>query len=303
MPKNALTRRGLFQAAAWVGGAALLPICYYTIPKFTMLEPTRLSYGSDKHQFGELRVPFGAGPHPVVMVIHGGFWRDRYDLRHIVPVCEALTSAGWATWSIEYRRIGNPGGGFPGTFEDVGRAADHLRELAGTYPLALDRAVVLGHSAGGHLALWVGGRHRLPQSGPLARPADPFRFRGIVALAAVTDLHLAHERKLGIGVVPYLMGGTPGQFPQRYAAGSPAALLPLGVPQVLVHGTDDTSVPLEFSQTYQATAQAKGDRATLIELPGTDHFALIQPDSKAWPKIQQAVAGLSANHPGPEHSA
>src|SRR5262245_60200302 len=140
-------------------------------------------------QFGELRLPGGDGPHPVVIAIHGGFWKAAYGLDHIGPVCEALAGAGVATWNLEYRRIGNPGGGWPGTLEDVALGAGHLREIAGEHRLDLKRVVVVGHSAGGHLALWLAGRGR----------SRDMPLRGVVSLAGVADLRLAWELRLSNG--------------------------------------------------------------------------------------------------------
>src|SRR5438132_9320670 len=119
----------------------------------------RIAYGPDRFQFGDLRLPSGSGPRPVAIVIHGGFWREKYDLEYIVPVCEALTAAGVVTWNLEYRRIGNAGGGWPGTFEDVAAGADHLHSLAHEFNLDLNRVIAIGHSAGGHLAFWLASRN------------------------------------------------------------------------------------------------------------------------------------------------
>src|SRR5439155_8576098 len=141
----------------------------------------------DSLQFGELRLPKGRGPFPVAIVIHGGCWRSDYDLKHVGPLAGALTERGIATWTIEYRRIGDPGGGWPGTFEDVAQAADHLRALARRYPLDLHHVVAIGHSAGGHLALWLAARPGLPPDAALAS-ADPLPISGVVGLAAISDL-------------------------------------------------------------------------------------------------------------------
>jgi acetyl esterase/lipase len=251
----------------------------------------RLAYGPDPLQFGDLRLPAGAGPHPVAVVIHGGFWRAQYDLTHIGHLCAALTSAGVATWNVEYRRIGNPGGGWPGTFHDVARATDHLRELAPAHALDLERVVTLGHSAGGHLALWLAARHRIPAGDVLASPT-PLPLHAAISLAGVSDLELAWELRLRDGIVRALLGGAPEEVPERYATASPVALLPLGVPQVLIHGTDDESVPFIMSERYQAKAAACGDAASLIALPGAGHFELIDPRSREWPEVQRAVLPL-----------
>src|SRR5437762_364288 len=144
-----------------------LRITHYALPAMDILSlppppaDARLAYGGGEFQFGELRVPGGAGPHPALVVIHGGFWRARFDLLHIGHLCAALTAGGVATWSVEYGRLGNPGGGWPGTFQDVAMAAGHLRVIASQYDLDLGRVAAIGHSAGGQLALWLAGCRRL----------------------------------------------------------------------------------------------------------------------------------------------
>ncbi len=243
----------------------------------------RIPYGPDPFNFGDLRMPGGAGPHPIVVFIHGGFWRARYDLEHTGHLCAALTRNGFATWNIEYRRLGNPGGGWPGTLLDVAAAADHLRALAPTYNLDLRRAIALGHSAGGHLALWLGGRARIAAASSIYTP-DPFPFRAVISLAGVCDLRLGSEWALSTRVVDDFLG-TPDQYPERYAAASPAELLPLGIPQFLLHGTADENVPYEMSRRYTETAGARGDPVELISFPGLGHFELIDPVSQVWPVL------------------
>ncbi len=251
----------------------------------------RIPYGDSPHQFGDLRLPSGAGPHPVVVVVHGGFWRAKYSLEHVGHLCADLTQRGYATWSLEYRRVGHPGGGWPGTLEDVARGTDFLRTLAGTHQLDLGRVVALGHSAGGHLAAWLGARARLTPGGVLYRE-DSLRPRGVVALAGVVDLEEAFARRLGAGIVEDFLGGTPAQVPERYREASPAALQPLGVPQVLVHGTEDEDVPVALSERYCERGQALGDPVRLVRLPGAGHFEVIDPRSREWPSVVDAIASL-----------
>jgi len=253
----------------------------------------RIAYGADPAQFGDLRLPAGPGPHPVVVAVHGGFWRARYDLTHLGHLCAALTARGFATWSLEYRRLGQPGGGWPGTFADVARGLDALAALAASRPLDLGRCVVLGHSAGGQLALWLAARPRIPPDSPLHAPA-PLVPRGVIALAAVADLRRGSALRLSSGVVDELLGGPPEAFPERYAAASPLELLPLGVPQVLIHGTDDANVPYELSAGYAARARVLGDAVELVTLGAMAHFEPIDPRSAAWPSVLDAVRALAA---------
>ena len=248
----------------------------------------RLRYGRGRQHFGDLRLPAGTGPHPVVIGVHGGFWRARYDLGYYGHLCAALAACGVATWNIEYRRVGQWGGGWPGTLEHVARAADHLRTLAASYALDLNRVVTLGHSAGGHLALWLAGRPRIPTDS-LLHTATPLPLRGAISLAGVCDLRQGWELNLGSGAVGAFMGGSPERLPKRYASASPAALLPLGVQQALIHGSDDDNVPLVLSENYHAAASALGDDVTLHILPATAHFEPVDPQSHAWPTVRDVV--------------
>ena len=249
----------------------------------------RIPYGGEPLQFGELRLPKGKGPHPVAVIIHGGCWLSEYDLRHVGSFAAALTGAGFATWSLEYRRVGNPGGGWPGTFQDVARGTDYIRSLRRTYPLDLKRVVVVGHSAGGQLALWLASRRRLLKDSPLYAPT-PLPLRGVVSLAGITDMK---KFRPGCGdAVTKLLGGPPEEFPERYRQTSPVELLPLGVRQWLIHGARDRIVPLEQSRQYKAAAAAKGDDARLTVLDDAGHFELIAPQSKAWTAVIEAVRTL-----------
>ena len=189
-----------------------------------------IAYGSGEFQFGELSMPEGKGPHPVAIVIHGGYWRARYDLRHIGHFCVALAKSGIAAWSLEYRRLGNEGGGFPGTFDDVRAGAAHLRKIAEEHSLDMKRVSATGHSAGGHLALWLAKQRVVP-------------LRGVVPLAPVGDLRRAWELKLSGNVVDEFLGGSPDKVPERYRAASPIEMLPLGVKQRVIHGDRDDVVP------------------------------------------------------------
>ena len=230
----------------------------------------RLSYGGEPSQFGDLRLPRVAGPHPLVIALHGGFWRDRYDLSHLGHLCAALTEAGGATFNLEYRRLGEPGGGYPGTCDDALAGARFALRLPG---IDASRAVLIGHSAGGHLALWA---------------AKALPVRGVVALAAVSDLKRAAELRLSDGVAAEFVGEAP-----IGAANSPIERLPLRLPQTLIHGTMDDVVPLAMSEAYVARATAAGDAAKLVALPGVDHYALIDPFSDVFTAVRDAVRALT----------
>jgi acetyl esterase/lipase len=248
----------------------------------------RIPYGDEPFQFGDLRLPEGEEPHPVAVMIHGGFWRARYDLEHTGHLCAALTAAGVATWNVEYRRMGNAGGGWPGTFHDVGRALDFVRALAPTYGLDTERVVVLGHSAGGHLALWSAARHRIPAADPLYS-IDPLRPRAAISLAGAVDLRRTCELALSDNAAALLLGCAPDEAPERYATASPIEMLPLGLPQVLLHGTEDPDVPAEMSEQYALRAQEAGDDVMLVLLPGAGHFEVIDPHSTEWAIVEGAV--------------
>lgn len=227
----------------------------------------------------------------MIVVVHGGFWRSAYGLEHMEPLASALTDEGFATWSIEYRRVGEDGGGWPATLEDVASAVDALREVADEHGLDLGRAISTGFSAGGHLALWAAARHRIAQ-GPLAR-ADPLHLSGAVPLAGVCDLALASATGVGAGAADALMGGPPARFPDRYAAADPAALVPVGIRVVLVHGTADENVPFEQSASYHAKASAAGDDVRLVTLPGARHFDLIDVRGTAYAAVLEAVRSIT----------
>ena len=255
----------------------------------------RVAYGTDSLQFGDIRLPDGRGPFPVVVMIHGGCWVHRLaSLQNTTAAADALRDAGVATWNIEYRRLDDPGGGWPGTLRDVADGVDALRGLAGRFPLDLSRVVVAGHSAGGHLALWAAARHRLPAGGPLTAP-DPLPVQGAVALGGPGDLRdfaTYGGRICGDGVIDRLLGGPYDAVPDRWRQASPAAALPLGVPQLLVVGDGDGVMPAASRDAYVALARAKGDSARLIVVPDAGHFEVIAPTTAAWPLVRDAILGL-----------
>jgi len=249
----------------------------------------RIAYGKDEFQFGELRLPKTAGPHPVAIVIHGGCWMSQYGLGYMGHVSTALAEAGIATWNIEYRRVGNAGGGWPGSFEDAARAADYLREIAGKYSLDLNRVTAVGHSAGGHLALLLAARQRFPKNSPLYS-ANPLPLRGIVSLAGITDL-----RKTGTACdreVIQFAGGEAQQKAAIYDQASPIQLLPIGVTQKIIQGGADNIIPMAMATEYVEAAKKKNDAVELIALKDADHFQLVDPKSPAWSAVQEAVLAL-----------
>jgi acetyl esterase/lipase len=194
---------------------------------------------------------------------------------------------------VEYRRIGDDGGGWPNTMLDVGAATDHLREIAGEYNLDLSRVITMGHSAGGQLAVWTASRHRIAEESELCMP-EPLPLVGTVSLAGVLDLRTAWKLKLSSNVVEEFMGGTPDELPDRYAAASPVELLPIGVKQVLIHGTADPNVPDVISKIYADRARELGNDPKYISLKNVGHFELIDPQSKECKIVIDEVRGLLA---------
>jgi len=250
----------------------------------------RIHYGDGPLQFGDLRVPPGDGPHPVAVFIHGGCWLAEYDITHSSKITAALARNGIATWSLEYRRVGDEGGGWPGTFQDIGRGADHLRSIAREYQLDLERVIVMGHSAGGHLALWLAARPGIPADAPVGSE-DPLDVNAVLALAPAADLEFLHEQQVCEHVVDKLMGGSPAQFPDRYRWGDPMQLVPDGVRQVLIIGKYDADWG-PSGQRYFQSARTRGDDIRLIDATESGHFEVIDPDSSSWPLVLEATREL-----------
>jgi acetyl esterase/lipase len=246
-----------------------------------------ISYGDQDLQRGALSRPEGDGPHPVVVLIHGGFWRPEYDRSLMDPLAESVVGEGWAAWNVDYRPTGE-GGGWPTTFTDVAAALDHLATLADEHDLDVERVAVVGHSAGGTLALWSAARAGLPGDAPGAGPVvAPV---AVVAQAGVVNLAAASLERLGQGAVDDLMGGSATTVGDRYGLASPIELIPLGVPTLLVHGEADPIVPVVQSETYRDRATDAGDDVTARLLPDVDHFAVIDPDTEAWAEVLDWLA-------------
>lgn len=249
--------------------------------------PQRIAYGGHPDQFGELTVPDRSLPRALVVVLHGGFWRSGYDLSLMRPLCADLAAAGFATWNVEYRRLGS-GGGWTATFDDVALAVDQLTTLGSTR-YDLNRVLAVGHSAGGHLAVWAAARAGLPRGAPGAGPR--IRIAGAVSQAGVLDL--AAGRLLGGGAVDALVGGSPASVPERYALASPAQRLPLRVPSICVHGTADDVVPVAQSERFVQRAVAAGDRSELVRVEGVGHMDVIDVRSPAWRSCADALGRLA----------
>jgi acetyl esterase/lipase len=238
-------------------------------------------YGSaHRCQRAELWLPRSGGPHPVVVAIHGGSWAVGYSKVVMRGLAGDLMRRGWAVWNVEYRRVGRgQGGGWPATFDDVAAAIDHLRALDA--PLDLEHVTLLGQSAGGQLALWAASRGELEDGVPGANPA--IAPVAAISQAGVNDLAQA-DREYPGGAVGWLMGGSPDSYPERYAVADPIAHVPLSIPVLLVHGTDDVTVSVRRSRNYAAASRAAGGEVELIELAGADgaHRRHVDPDSVAW---------------------
>lgn len=232
------------------------------------IEARPISYGDHPEQEADLRLPKGPGPHPVAIVVHGGFWRAAFTRSNTAAIAADLARRGFATWNIEYRRLA-AGGGIPATLDDVRAATAHLAML--DVPLDLDRVVAVGHSAGAQLALWLAGERHISAA---------------ISLAGISDIVEAARVGLGDGAVTEFAGDPPD------ARVDPAQHLPTGVRQLLVHGTADDRVPIEQSRTFAARAAQAGDDCELLELPGVDHFAVIDPRSDAWTSIAEKIEAL-----------
>jgi acetyl esterase/lipase len=253
-------------------------------------------YGADPLQVADIWLPAGHGPHPTVLMVHGGCWQTDIADRNIMNwIAEDLRRRGIAVWNIDYRGVDRPGGGYPGTFQDVAAAADSLRANATHYRLDLSHLVAIGHSAGGHLALWLAGRPRLPRGSPL-HAAHPLTIHEAISLGGLPDLEEAARSENGCGneVIGRLTGG-------RFADTSVPRLAPLGVPQVLINGRQDRIIPVAYAEGYAAPMRAAGDDVRVRMLDRTGHVELVAPETAAWAaaveEIERALH-VHGSHPG-----
>ena len=248
---------------------------------------TRLTYGSDPNQFIDLRLPTSQEKikpqYPLVINIHGGFWRAQYNLDHAGHLCAALTARGFATANLEYRRVGNNGGGWPGTFSDIRSAYNFILQNARTHNLDSTRIVLTGHSAGGQLALCLAAH-------------EPGIHR-VVPLAGVVDLQRAYELHLSNDAVVEFLHGKPNEVPDHYREADP---MQLSIPQArqrLIQGSADDLVPVAFSRDYVAAKQKRtgqeNEDAQLLEIPGASHFDLIDPRSKGWKQVEETIVQVT----------
>ena len=273
---------GGFKALTWAEFFAR----YAPLPKPT----AKIAYGPGPQQFGELWLPDTPGPHPLVVLIHGGCWTKSIGGLDIMnPAAEDLRKRGLAVWNIEYRGVDEPGGGYPGTYQDVAAALDRVGGFAEEAELKLDHVVVAGHSAGGHLALWSAARRKIT-SGPLAKrsglPVD-----AVVDIAGLANLETDVNTGCGPEPVDKMLG--PARLGGRYGDTSPAHMLPLRTRQLVVVGEHDTTVPPSVSEAYVAKAKASGDRVEYRVLPAAAHAEEIAPGTPGWDRIAPLIEKLA----------
>jgi len=235
----------------------------------------RVAYGADANQFLEVRLPRTKGPYSGLLNIHGGYWRAQYELAHAGHLCEALRVAGVATFNIEYRRVGNVGGGWPGTFEDIRSACRFVQQEHSRFHLDLDNLVVMGHSAGGQLALCLA--------------AHETSVRSAISLAGVVDLKKGYALHLSNDAVAEFLGGKPDAVPEHYREADPMELSIPHARQWLLHGTEDEIVPPEFSRDYVTQKKKAGESVQLLEIPHAGHFELTDPAAEAFRQVTSTV--------------
>lgn len=244
----------------------------------------RYAYGADPSQYADLYLPVGPQCRGVVVIIHGGYWRSSFSADLGIPLAEDLRGRGYICWNLEYRRVGN-GGGWPETFHDIATGIDVLAEASAEHDFLLERVTALGHSAGGHLALWAAGRDRLPLV------LGSVRLTGVVSQSGLLDLAMAHRLGLSGNAAVDLLGVPPEQDRERWLQADPMTAIPLDVPVIALHADEDEAVPLSESTNYVDAAVAAGADARLVMVPG-NHFGMITPGAPAWQDVVAALAEL-----------
>lgn len=288
--------RALLPALLLSGLATAAPMKLADYMALTGPAPTaKLAYGDAPSQFAELFRPAGAGPFPVAVLVHGGCWTVEYGgIEQMRNLAGALAAQGIAVWNVEYRRVDEAGGGYPGTYQDIDAALDLLGEQARRNQLDLGRIVAIGHSAGGQLVQWIAGRARIPASSPLFR-AHPLPLREIISLGGLADLR--NERDLiknSCGRDTVQLAGTPSSTrPDVFADTNAAELVPNGSRTVLITGELDTVAPPRAAYAYAARAQAAGDMASVVILPAASHYDEVAASSASFklvlPVIRKAL--------------
>jgi acetyl esterase/lipase len=252
-----------------------------------------IAYGPDQMQKVDVWRPKGKGPFPVVVMVHGGCWTTSIADRSLMNwVADDLRKDGIAVWNIDYRGVDRAGGGYPGTFEDAAKATDALSANAATLDLDTRRIVAIGHSAGGHLALWLAARAKIPAASPLHSSA-PLRIDHVISLGGLPDLEATAATPAngcGTEVVAKLVGTPSAARADVYADTSVPRLLPLGIAQDLVNGREDRIIPFPFATDYVAKAKAAGDTAVLHTIPATGHVELVAPETAAWAEAKRLIA-------------
>ena len=261
-----------------------------SIEDYTSLAPVKsthqVNYGDHSEQFGELYLPENTKNHPVIILIHGGCWRAQFGLTQLGQLSKSLTELGFAVWNLEFRRLGN-GGGWPTTFEDISLGADKLIDIAEKYSLDLSNVTTMGHSAGGHLALWLAGRHHLSKDSHLFCDY-PLKIHRVISLAGIPDLGAGVIQNICRGACQELAGGLPSEVPNNYKQASPDKLLPLNTPQWHLVGELDPIVPVNYLKPYIEKARQHDDVYFQI-IPNIGHFEMVMPDTSAWGFIKNAL--------------
>lgn len=262
----------------------------------------RIAYGKNSLQFGELRLPAGTGPFPVAVLVHGGCWSATLgklpeavtSFELLRPIAAALAQEGIASWNLEYRKLGNEGGGWPGTYLDLGLATDLLRELAPRFHLNVKQVIAIGHSSGGQLAFWLAARGKLPK-GSVLHTDTPLQLKGVMSIDGPPDLaadRAIDQSECGGPVVAQFIGGTPAEFPDRYREGSASGLLPIGVKEELLLADKHGEQWIELFKQYVAAAEKAGDSIRMPTMENAGHFDGINPQSPAWKTVMGSVRFL-----------